>query len=188
MFDRIKRFFQDTRIHLDSPRYERQQRDEHERQAQRRFSTKHLNIEKSKLLEKIESEANSKFNASILEKENNNKRHEAEANKTQHLLSFFLRNYKKELNEIYAKKEELFSKKKLLFESLSELKEPLSEAFDDKNKAYNELNNYKGRIDSWHAKSDRTPWLFGNSGKKLPKHSLFGQSFGVLVKSNRTLF
>jgi chromosome segregation ATPase len=56
----------------------------------------------------------------------------------------------------------------------------LSAAFDEKNSAYSELKDYKDRIASWYAKSDRTPWLFGNAGKKLPKHSLFGQSFGDL--------
>ena len=73
MFDRIKSFFREVRIDLDFPRYERQQRDEHERQTQRRFSTEQLNIEKGKLLKTIESEAGSKFNASIHEKENNKK-------------------------------------------------------------------------------------------------------------------
>jgi len=187
MFDRIKRFFQNVRVDLDFPRYERQQRDVHERQAQRRFSTKTLGIEKAKLLEKIESEASSKFNESIREKEINKKQLEADANEAQYLLSFFLRHYKQELNELHAEKEELLSKKKALFENLSEIKESLSEAFDDRSKAYSELNHYKDRIDSWYAKSDRTPWLFGNSGKKLPKHSMFGQSFGDLdsYKYNR---
>jgi hypothetical protein len=42
------------------------------------------------------------------------------------------------------------------------------------------LNEAKSSIDSWYAKSGRTPWLFGNGGKKLPDHALFGQSFGDL--------
>ena len=70
MFDRIKCFVRDIRVDLDFPKYESQQRNEHEERAQKRFSTKQLNIEKAKLLEKIESEANSKFDASIHEKEN----------------------------------------------------------------------------------------------------------------------
>ena len=69
---------------------------------------------------------------------------------------------------------------KLKFDDLSEIKGSLSEAFDEKSSAYSELNHYKDRIDSWYARSDRTPWLFGNAGKRLPKHSLFGQSFGDL--------
>ncbi|MTW22733.1 hypothetical protein [Allochromatium palmeri] len=67
------------------------------------------------------------------------------------------------------------------------LKEALSKAFEDKKEAYDELNHCKEAIDSWYEKSDRTPWLFGNAGKELPKHSLFGQSFGDLesYKSDR---
>ena len=180
MFDRIKSFFREVRIDLDFPRYERQQRDEHERQTQRRFSTEQLNIEKGKLLKTIESEAGSKFNASIHEKENNKKQYEEAARETEYLLSFFLRHYKEELDDLYAEKEILFSKKKGLHDDLSEIKGSLSEAFDEKSSAYSELNHYKDRVDSWYARSDRTPWLFGNAGKRLPKHSLFGQSFGDL--------
>ncbi len=179
MFDRIKSFFREVRIDLDFPRYDSQQRDEHERHAQRRFSTEQLNIEKGKLLKIIESEAGSKFNASIHEKENNKNQHEETARETEYLLSFF-RHYKKELNDLHAEKEVLFSKKKSIYDDLSEIKGSLSEAFDEKSSAYSDLNDYKDRIDSWYAKSDRTPWLFGNAGKKLPKHSLFGQSFGDL--------
>ena len=180
MFDRIKSFFREVRVDLDFPSYERQQRDEHERDAQRRFSTEQLNNEKVKLLKTIESESGSKFNALMHEKENNKKQHEEAARETEYLLSFFLRHYKEELNDLYAEKEVLFSKKKGLYDDLSEIKFSLSEAFDEKSSAYSELNDYKDRIDSWYAKSERTPWLFGNAGKELPKHSLFGQSLGDL--------
>lgn len=180
MFDRIKSFFREVRIDLDFPRYERQQRNEHESHAQRRFSTEQLHIEKAKLVKNIESEASSKFNSSIHEKENDKKQNEEAARETEYLLSFFLRNYKEELKDLYAEKDDLLSKKKELYDDLSEIKGSLSEAFDDKNSAYSELNHYKNEINSWYAKSDRTPWLFGNAGKKLPKHSFFGQSFGDL--------
>ncbi len=53
MFDRIKSFFRELRIDLDFPRYERQERDEHERHAQRRFSTEQLNLEKGNCLKKL---------------------------------------------------------------------------------------------------------------------------------------
>lgn len=180
MFDWIKSFFQEKRIDLDFLRYERQQRDEHENQAQRCFSTEQLYTEKRNCLKKIESEANSKFNSSIHEKENNKKQNEEAARKIEYFLSFFLRNYKEELNELYKDKDSLLSKKKALHDSLSEIKDFLSEAFEDKKNSCSELNRYKNLIDSWYEKSGRTPWLLGNSGKKLPKHSLFGQSFGDL--------
>ncbi|HPB90342.1 MAG TPA: hypothetical protein PLD80_02390 [Rugosibacter sp.] len=180
MFDRIKRFVRDIRVDLDFPRYERQQLEEHEQLAQKRFSTKQLDDEKTKLLNQIELQASSKFDASIHENENTKSGLEIGANNTKYLLSFFVRDYKQELDELYAEKDALFSKKDDLFQKKNEIRDTLSEAFEEKNKAHSELNYYKDQIDSWYAKSDRTPWLFGNSGKKLPKHSLFGQSFGDL--------
>lgn len=180
MFDRIKCFFREIRIDLDFPRYERQQRDVHEKEGQIRFTTEQLNIEKVKLLKHIETEANSKFNVSLNERKNEKKQHEEAAKEKDYLLSFFLRNYKEELNDLCAEKDCLLSKKKALYDGLSGIKKSLSEAFDDKNKAYSELNHHKDRIDSWYAKSDRTPLFFGNAGKKIPKHSLFGQSLGDL--------
>ena len=51
--------------------------------------------------------------------------------------------------------------------------------------AYRDLDAAKDRIDAWYSKSERA--FFGNAGRKLPKHSLFGQSFGDLEddKSDR---
>jgi hypothetical protein len=45
------------------------------------------------------------------------------------------------------------------------------------------LRCYRLRLlgaDPISAFEERTPWLFGNRGKKLPDHTLFGQSFGDL--------
>lgn len=69
MFKRIKSLILDVRINLDFPRYERQQLIEHERQAQIRFSTMELHIERGKILKAIEYRADSNFNVSISEKE-----------------------------------------------------------------------------------------------------------------------
>jgi hypothetical protein len=180
MLERIKSYFRDIRISLDFPQYERQCHCEHEQQAQRRFSTKPLDDERKKLLGRIESQASTKFDALINEKKVERRRHQAIANDTESMLSYFVRNYKEELDDLYADKDAAFSKKGVLYEKNNKIKELLSEAFEEKDKAYTDLNYNKERIDSWYAKSDRTPWLFGNAGKKLPKHSLFGQSFGDL--------
>lgn len=187
MFERIKNYFRDIRISLDFPQYERQCRREHEQQAQRRFSTKELDDEKKKLLARIESQASAKYDALINEKVVGIKCHQAIANDTDYLLSYFIRNYKQELDDLYAEKDVLFQRKGGLYEKNNEIRELLSDAFDEKDKAYSDLNYHKERIDSWYAKSDRTPWLFGNAGRELPKHSLFGQSFGDLdsYKSHR---
>lgn len=46
--------------------------------------------------------------------------------------------------------------------------------------AYQQLADAKADIDAWHQKSKRSGLVFGNSRKKIPKHSLFGQSFSDL--------
>jgi hypothetical protein len=60
------------------------------------------------------------------------------------------------------------------------MKAERSATHDDLQEAYGDLEDAKGDVDRWYAKSERTPWLFGNGGKKLPKYSLFGQSHGDL--------
>jgi hypothetical protein len=180
MFERIKNYFRDVRISLDFPQHERQCRCEHEQQAERQFSTKQLDDESGKLLTRIGALASSQFDSLIKTKEEGRERFQSSANDTKSKLSYFLRFYKKELDELQTAKDVLFSQKRELYEKKNKVKDLLSVAFEEKDKAYSELNYYKERIDSWYAKSDRTPWLFGNAGKELPKHSFFGQSFGDL--------
>jgi chromosome segregation ATPase len=180
MFERIKSYFRDIRINLNYPEFERRLRNEHEQHAQRRFSTKQLGDEKEKLVANIESQASAIYDAVLLEKKVERNHYKEDADDIASLLSFFLRDYKQELDAFYAEKGVLLSTMDELFEKKSEIGESLSEVFEEKNKAFGELNYYKDRIESWYAKSDRTPWLFGNAGTKLPKHSLFGQSLGDL--------
>lgn len=180
MFDLISSYIQNIRISLDFPQFESQRRNDHEQQAERQFSTKQITDEKNKLITKIESQASAKFDALLHEKEAEKRKYEAEANHTESLLSFFLRHYKQELDALYGQKNALLSAKSRLYQKKSEIRESLSGAFEEKDEAYNELNYYNDEIDSWYSKSDRSPWLFGNAGKKLPNHSFFGQSFGDL--------
>ena len=180
MFDRIKSYIRDVRISLDFPRYESQCRVEHEKQACASFSTKQLSDERKKLLARIEISAAKKFDQSLYEIKDKKNKCKSEVEETKVLLSFFTRNYKQELEDLYGKKDSLLAKKSHLYDEKNEIRGLLSDAFEEKEDAYSDLNYYKAQIDSWYAKSDRSQWLFGNSGKKLPKHSLFGQSFGDL--------
>jgi hypothetical protein len=91
-----------------------------------------------------------------------------------------MRNYKVELEKSYEKKNSLFADKGEIYRKIDELRGVRLDAFKRKNEAYVTLNYYQDCIDSWYSKSERTTWLFGNAGKKLPKHSIFGQSFGDL--------
>ena len=78
----------------------------------------------------------------------------------------FDRDYKNELDLLYSELNGLKAQRTVLQEQTSA--------------AHSRLERAKADIQSWHNKSSRTPWLFGNSGKKLPNHSIFGQSFGDL--------
>lgn len=100
--------------------------------------------------------------------------------KDRQLLSIFERNYKAELDALYAQKTELFEEKEGLLADAQAMKAERSGAHDDLQEAYGDLEDAKSDVDRWYAKSERTPWLFGNGGKKLPRHSLFGQSHGDL--------
>lgn len=70
--------------------------------------------------------------------------------------------------------------KQELCEQMKALQKERSEAHKELDDAHGDLRKAKESIASWYAKSDRTPWLLGNGGKKLPSRSLFGQSFGDL--------
>jgi len=165
--------------------YDQRKRREHEQLAETRYCTASL-IEKADSLHKsINLDASEKFDRLIdrkTEKRNlaKNKLHEIDT-----MLAMFTRNYKEELAKLHREKDALIEEKNELYVEMEELKHEISHAFDQKDKAYYELNQAKDRVNSWYAKSDRSTWLFGNSGRKLPQHSLFHQSHGDLSSYKR---
>ena len=86
--------------------------------------------------------------------------------------------FRAQLYEAEVEKERLLSEKNQCYRNLEDLKEQLERAYSEKQSAYDDLESAKSDVSSWHAKSKRS--FFGNAGKPLPKHSLFGQSFGDL--------
>jgi chromosome segregation ATPase len=89
-----------------------------------------------------------------------------ELRRLQEDLGLFRRDYRSELDEAYRRLNAIKDEQQLCRDELREAHESLDEA--------------RRGIQSWHNKSKRTPWLFGNAGRSLPKHSIFGQSFGDL--------
>lgn len=77
-----------------------------------------------------------------------------------------LRDYDYELQKFYMRKEEI----KRRHQSIK------SESSD----AFRRLKSAKADVDAWYRKSKRSGLLLGNQGKKIPQHSIFGQSFGDL--------
>lgn len=90
------------------------------------------------------------------------------------------RNYGDEKQRLMIERGLSLEKKRKLYKKIDKKKRDIQEAYDEKTKAHGDLNSAKYRVNSWHNKSKRSSLLFGNTGKPLPKHSMFGQSFGDL--------
>lgn len=164
MFDWVSSTVKNFRIALDFPKFEAQARAQHIARAALRFSTDALERDANARMTEPRIEAEIRFGVPIKETQLAMSRLPSVITEKQTMLSLFDRSYKEELDFLYCERKALVAK---------------CHAFrDERSKAYNELAQANSAISSWHSKS-RGTW-FGNGGKKLPKHSLFGQSFGDL--------
>jgi chromosome segregation ATPase len=187
MLNRIVSFFRDVRIKIDFSSYEKQCRLEHERRAESTHSTRQLETELSAKASQIHGQADSLFCAKISHLSGEITQLNIVISQKKAMLGIFTRNYSNELQKLYERKKTLFSQKNDAFSSMKALDAPIESTTARKSSAYASVSYYQSCINSWHAKSKRSPWLFGNGGKKMPKHALFGQSFGDLdsYKSSR---
>lgn len=187
MFDSIKTFIRNTRIKIDYPRYEREQHAVYVAEADRRFDVSQLNVEIAQIRLQATTVGNQSFGADVTSLRQRVVATEQELRQARQLLSIFERDYKAELDALYAKKAQLFKEKEGLLSAVKGIKVELSSANNDLREAYDDLKSATNDVDRWYAKSERSPWLFGNGGKKIPKHSMFGQSYGDLsvAKSRR---
>ena len=177
---RVIDYFQSVRINRDFPRYEQESLIRHKEQAEIKYSISKYKIEINTLLSKITLQSKDKFGNLIEDKTNKIKQYKDEVDENEIKLSFFTRFYKEELEKQYEEKHILVADKENLIEKKEKLDFSISHKFKEKNEAYENLTMCKNEIKAWHKKSKRSQWLLGNSGKKIPKHSLFGQSFGDL--------
>ncbi len=176
----VRQFVQDIRIDADYPRYELEQRRAHEAAASRRFDTTQLEREIGAIRRSAEAEGLAAFGPRINELGASIKALQPAITQLRWQLDLLTRDYRQELEQLYGEKASLLETKQELTEQMEELRKERAEAHDELSDAYDELKKAKSSIDSWYAKSDRTPWLFGNGGRRLPKRSMFGQSFGDL--------
>ena len=180
IFDRIKNYIQELRISADFKQQQMLSWEKHKQIADERFSTAKLAKEISDLLARIESDAALDFDDNISGHETLLIANKFERSRKKETLAMLTRNFKARLDALYDSKQALLDEKRGLVAERDSLRKSLKQAFLEKDKAYCELNSAKEDIAHWYRKSERTPWLFGNGGKELPKHSLFGQSFGDL--------
>lgn len=187
MFEGIKSFIRETRIKFDYPRFESEQTKAHLAEAERRFDTGQLQREVTQIRAQASLAGDQRFGDEISPLRKKLAALEMDLQQNLEQLAIFERNYKSELDELYAQKELLFQAKQDLLAESKRLRDERSQAHRKLDEAYEDLEEAKSDVDRWYAKSERTPWLFGNGGKRLPKHSMFGQSFGDLgeAKSRR---
>ncbi len=175
-----QRFVQDVRIDADFPRYEFEQHGAHELVASRRFDTSQLEREIDAIRLAAEAEGRAAYAARICQSESSIDALRPAITRLRTQLEVLTRNYRQELDLLYEEKMNLLKAKQALFEQMKALQKERSEAQEELSAVYDDLKTVKSLIDSWYAKSERTPWLFGNGGERLPNRSLFGQSFGDL--------
>ncbi|MFI3222601.1 MAG: hypothetical protein QX191_06160 [Methylococcaceae bacterium] len=180
MFDNIKKFFREIRIKSDFPNYETSRLQINTAECARRFDTTQLEKEVATIKEKTRHVASEKFSINSNALYANISALDKDIRRTQGYLTLYERDYKSELNDLHAQKDVLFKKKDHLITEMKSLQEARSRIQEYLQNDYDLLESAKDDIERWHAKSNRTPWLFGNGGRELPKHSMFGQSFGDL--------
>ena len=187
MFEGIKAFVRVARIRLDYARYETEQLIAHKAEAERRFDVRQIQREVDQILAQAKLAGDQRFSSEISQTRKELAALERDTEQKLEQLAIFERNYKSELDDLYAQKELLFQTKTNLLAESKRLRDGRSQAHKKLDETYRDLEEAKNDVDRWYSRSGRTPWLFGNGGSKLPDHSFFGQSFGDLeaAKSRR---
>jgi chromosome segregation ATPase len=187
MFDGIKRFIRNVRIDVDFSGYDREMRAIHESAASRRYCWTQLEKEIGQFKQEARIEADTKFGADLESLDRGLAVDAAKLMEVNASLSVFSRSYKDEFTALDTKKESLQREKSRLIEKKKSLQAERTTAKEELDEAYARLESAQDDVESWYAKSERSGWLFGNAGNKIPNHSLFGQSHGDLdgYKSDR---
>lgn len=160
---------------------------EHRAEAERRFDTSQLEREIADIDRDAEEEARRVFSVEMQRIRGELSQLKPKADRLRLELWHLQRDYKQELDAMHQKKAQLLKDKQSLYEQQAALKAKQAQTRAELDEAREALEDAKAAVEGWHRKSQRSPWLLGNGGKKLPKHALFGQSFGDLdgYKSER---
>lgn len=187
MFTRILDAIQTFRVNRDFSRYEKEQLSIHEREAARRFDVGQLEREVNRIRREAELAADEKFDSQIAKLTKEEGSHWAVIKRLLSQIELFEVNYKLELQSQHEKLATLKAERQALGDAADELHQVRRGIKEELGGAYDRLSAAQHRVQAWHNQANRSPWLLGNAGKKLPKHSLFGQSFGDLeeYKSQR---
>lgn len=164
------------RISLDWPRFEEAERRRYVTQAYERFPTRGMEADLDERLKRVRDEAGAKFNA---DRDRLNMAVEAlqpKVTQANRLVSLFQRNYRAELEALYAEKGRLYSEIRLKQAEKSFEYESLSELHEEKKELHKKRQRLTNEIDSWYAEAKRHPMLLGKKNREIPKYSLLGIS------------
>ena len=180
MFGWIKTNFQNFRIFLDYPAYEKKCRDKHLALAESRYSICDLETNIAELNEKIRKRADSRFDKKIIWFNTKIRPYANEIEKNNRILRLFQTDYRGKLDRHYSQKKYLINDKMLLIGSIKHLRSELNHAYTEKSSAYRQLADAKSDVEDWYCQSEGSTWFGGNKGRNIPNHSFFGQSYGDL--------
>lgn len=159
MFKWLTNLVDDARIALAYLAHERECKKRWVADAERNFSTAHVEQDiRERMAEPLRHVA-SAFNAPISEFEARRANVRRVVSEAEGKLAILDRDYKSELDAAYA--------------TLNETRAELDECRKNLSDAHEGLNRAKSNLDSWYSRAEGN-W-FGNGGKKLPKHAFFGQ-------------
>lgn len=161
MFGWLTQWFQDQAIAADFARVEREAQAAHVAEAQRRFATGELEQQAATRQAALDAAVEQRFGAetralarAFCDLQQDIARHNAN-------LDLLTRDYRAELTPLY--------------DELNANKAQLKDLYETKDSAHEDLQEAREALESWYGKAERTNLLFGNKGRALPRHSLFGQ-------------
>lgn len=162
MFGWLKKQVSNFRFELAFQRYEHDERSRNLAEAEQRFSTVELRAEISSLCTIIETEADELFLANLQDVRGEIAVCASDLSTRDWQLGLLKRDYRTELSNLY--------------ETLNDMNQQIDDLYEEKEDAVERKDRAKANIAEWHDDFQRNR----KKGKKIPQHSLFGQSFGDL--------
>lgn len=162
IFQKMGGLWDDARIAMAFTAYEKEARARHLASAARRFSVAELQADAARRMAGPQAIAEQRFVAPISALNGKAAGLQTQIATCNRQLATFERDYRHELDALFASKSALMAECRSLNAA--------------KSGAYADLEAAADGLNRWHARSTRT--FFGNGGKQLPRHAFFGQSLG----------
>ncbi|MFV3291628.1 hypothetical protein ACNFBR_23180 [Pseudomonas sp. NY11955] len=179
----------DVRIHLDWPRFEESERYRYVTEAYDQFPTQEMEADLAERRKRVQDEAAAKFDATRDRLDGAVAALHPKVAEAKRLVSLFQRDYRAELEALYAEKDRLLGEMRLKRNEKSSEYESREELHEEKKELYGEHQALKDEIASWYAQANRSRVLLGKKDREIPQYSIFGISQNSLrrAKSDRDI-